>query len=442
MLINIDLHYHSGYSGGVGQIQLRNFLETGPKKGIDVFGTGDCLHSIWLKTLQNQLVETENDSGIFYLGKNKNVKFILQTELIFTCAIGKKRKSAHILFLFPSFSSISRILKLFKKWGVKNTIGRPFVICKDNEDVGDKLNKIVDVDEFIEFIPAHVMTPEGVFGPKNPINYLEEFFGNATDKINIVETGLSADPFILGLIPELDKIGLISNSDAHSTWLNRCGREFTTLEIKNSDFSYSEIIQLFRNKSIIRTCEFNPTESKFFLTGHRAGKAKHGKDYCVYSPGYTKKNKKCPICGKKLTIGVLERALELTKIQGANRKFGFLPLKKQKFIHMVPLIEIIAYHNNIKSVTSKRIIKVYDQIIELIGNECEMWFLENSVIREKLENNISPELIDLIIEIKKGNFSFSPIGFDGTYGKLLVGKKEDFFNVNFCSKKQYQKKLI
>ncbi|MHA1381755.1 MAG: endonuclease Q family protein [Candidatus Helarchaeota archaeon] len=442
MLINVDLHYHSGYSGGVGQIDLSDFLITGPKKGIDIFGTGDCLHILWLKKLQNQLTETTKDSGIFQLKKQRNVKFVLQTELIFTAALNKHRKSVHIIFLFPSFDSINKTIELFQHWGVKNTIGRPFVVCNDTEDVGHKLNEILDINELIEFIPAHIMTPEGIFGPKNPINSLGDFFSSATKKINVVETGLSADPIILGLIPELDKIGFVSNSDAHSTWLNRCGREFTTLDVEDSDCPYSEIIKAFRSKSIIRTCEFNPTEGKFFLSGHRAGKAKHGKDYCVYSPSYTPKDKVCPICGKKLTIGVLERALELTKIQGANRKYGYLPPKKQKFIHMVPLIEILAYFFEIKSIKSKRIVKIYDQIINLLGNECEMWFLENSLIREKLENDIHPSIIDLIIQIKNGNFSFSPVGFDGTYGKLVVGKKEDFFNINYCSKKPIQKKLI
>ena len=442
MLINIDLHYHSGYSGGVGQINLTNFLETGPKKGIDVFGTGDCLHELWLGNLKNQLVETQKDSGIFQLENQKSVKFILQTELIFTCSLKRNRKSAHIVFLFPDFESISNTIRLFELWNVKNTIGRPFVICEDNEEVGNKINEILNINEFIEFIPAHIMTPEGVFGSKNPINYLEDFFGGITDEIHVMETGLSADPVILGLIPELDKFGLISNSDAHSTWLNRCGREFTSLDLNNEKFNYFEIIESFRTNSIIRTCEFNPTEGKFFLSGHRAGKERHNNDYCVYSPKFTPKDKKCPICGKKLTIGVLERALELSKIQGANREYGYLPPKQQKFIHMVPLIEILAYYYQIKTVKSKKIINIYNKIINLLGNECEMWFLDNSILEEKLSKEISTEIIDLIIKIKNGNFSFSPIGFDGTYGKLVVGKKVDFFNVNFCSKKLFQKKLM
>ena len=80
MLVNVDLHYHSGASGGVGNIDLTDFLETGPKKGIDIFGTGDCLHELWLEKLKKELAETYKGSGIFQLESQQNVKFILQTE--------------------------------------------------------------------------------------------------------------------------------------------------------------------------------------------------------------------------------------------------------------------------------------------------------------------------------------------------------------------------
>ena len=220
MNINVDLHYHSGASGGVGKILLDDFYEIGPKKGINVIGTGDSLHEDWLKQLKSQLVEIEKDNGLFYLKRGKDISFMLQTEVIFTCSLGNGRKSVHIILFFPSFDAITKTIKMFEKWEVKNTIGRPFVKCENNEEVGDRLNKFLELDEYNEFVPAHVMTPSGVFGSQNPINFLEEFFGGATEKINCIETGLSADPVILGMIPEFDKIGFISNSDAHSVQLN------------------------------------------------------------------------------------------------------------------------------------------------------------------------------------------------------------------------------
>ncbi|MHA1143955.1 MAG: endonuclease Q family protein [Candidatus Helarchaeota archaeon] len=435
MYLNCDLHYHSGASGGVGVINLKDFIHIAPKKGINLIGTGDCLHPEWNKILQASLREIEADTGLFVHPDDGDIFFLLQTEVIFTCKIRTGRKSVHVLLLFPSFNAIDDSVKLMERWGMKNTIGRPFLKCIDNEDVGDKLLKLLNIDDAIEFIPAHVMTPAGVFGSNNPINYLEEFFGSATEKIHVVETGLSADPLVLGLIPELDDLGFISNSDAHSVALNRLGREFTTIEVNK--LSYWDVLASLRAKKISRTSEFSPTEGKFFLTGHRAGKKGHGKHYCVFSPKFTPKDHVCPICKKKLTVGVLERALELTKVQGANREFGYLPPKSQKYVHMVPLIEILARgHFHVKSVSSKKVTALYYRIVQEMGNECELWFVDDSTIQERLQGIIDEDVIDLILKVKNGYFSFKPLGFDGSYGELVIGEKQDinaFFETNVIS---------
>ncbi len=429
MFLNCDLHSHSGYAGGVGQISLDDLEKTMDKKGIRVFGTGDCLHAEWRAFLKDNLIEKED--GLFSK-KNNNARFLLQTEVIFTAAIGSGRKSVHTVLLFPSFESVDKVCGLLESMDVKNTIGRPFIKCEDSRDVGDKLCKILDVDEGIEAIPAHVMTPQGVYGSNNPVNYMKDFYGCSTERISAVETGLSADPEILSLIPELDNFALVSNSDAHSAALNRLGREFTTFEV--SSISYGAIIDAIRRKKVARTAEFNSTEGRFFLTGHRAGKKGHGDAYCAFSPKFTPKDGKCPICGKGLTVGVLERALQLSDIQGGTRKLGELAPSSKDFVKMVPLVEIIAYSFGVLSVTSGKVVSVYDVITDAFGSEAEMWFAKDSNIESKLLSiGVDQGIIDNIIEIKRGNFCFSPAGFDGTYGKLKVGEKEDIFNVNIVS---------
>ncbi len=437
MKVNADLHCHSGASGGVGNLSLEKIAETMPLKGIDLLGTGDCQHPQWNSMLKEIL--TEISEGVFTSNYSDEVRFILQTELIFTCAIGKGRKSVHTVFLFPSFAVVDEVVKLLEEWEVKNTIGRPFVKCEDNKDVADKLYQMRKIDDLIEIIPAHILTPQGVFGSNNPIDFLSDFFGDAEDLIYAIETGLSADPVIIGLIPEMDKRTLISNSDAHSHHLNRLGREFTTLEIKS--LTYPEIIKAIRSNSVGRTCEFNPAEGRYFLTGHRAGKQGHDKKFCVYSPKHTPKNKLCPICGKKITIGVLERALELTVAQGGDRELGFLPKNSRPFVHMVPLVEILAESLGIKSATAKTVVKEYRRIVQALENECEMWFMDPNKIEARLEGVVDEEIIRNIIEVKQGNFTFEPFGYDGTYGKLKIGEKHDFLDIN-VGPKSPQKKLI
>lgn len=432
MKINADLHCHSGASGGVGNLDIEKIAQTMPLKGIELLGTGDVLHPGWNSTLKQIL--TELSDGIFSPTFESDIKFILQTELIFTCAVETGRKSVHTVFLFPSFEVTEKIIALFEKWEVKNTIGRPFVRCEDKDDVAKKLYQMTKIDDLIEIIPAHVMTPQGVFGSNNPINHLSKFFGDATELIHAVETGLSADPIILGLIPELDKLTLLSNSDAHSHHLARLGREFTSLNVKS--LTYPALIKAIRANNIIHTAEFNPSEGRYFLTGHRAGKQGHDNSYCIYSPKHTPKNKTCPICKKKLTVGVLERTFELNIAQGGNRELGFLPQNSRDFVHMVPLVEIIAKFYEIKSTTSKKVTKEYQKIVMELENECEMWFMEPQSIEQKLDGIIEEGLIQAILEVRKGNFSFQPFGFDGTYGELYIGEKFDYLDVKIVKSPQ------
>ncbi len=114
----VDLHSHSGYAGGVGQISFRNIAQTMHWKGIDVFGTGDCLYPPRTEELKSQL--SESALGLFSL-PDSNKHFLLQTEVIFTTRIPQYSHKivAHHIILFPNFHSISQMGKLMDKWKQK-----------------------------------------------------------------------------------------------------------------------------------------------------------------------------------------------------------------------------------------------------------------------------------------------------------------------------------
>ena len=439
MKINTDLHSHSGHSGGVGQIDIKKYLETLPLKGINVFGTGDCLHPEWNRYLKNSFIINEKTSLLEFNKESQkesetNPSFLLQTEIILTSPLqktSKGRKGVHTLILFPNFESIEKTTQFLEKKGMKNTIGRPFIKCSSNNEVSDTLNHILDIDDTIEIIPAHVMTPQGVYGSINPINNMKDFYGESSERFSAVETGLSADPEILSLIPELDNMTLISNSDAHSHNLNRVGREFSELEMNS--LSYENIINAIRNNNVTLTAEFNPTEGRYFLSGHSDAKSGHSKgEYCIFSPANTPKDHICPICNKKMTIGVLDRAFEIRDAQGGeDRKLGYLTKTRKPYKSLVPLIEIIAASTNTISISSKKVIDIYNTIIFLFGTEINLFTQDKKKVQQILtDNNISQNIITGISEILDNNFSFSPPGFDGTYGKLNLGIKEDFLNIN------------
>ncbi len=429
MEINVDLHSHSGYAGGVGQIALADIALSMKKKGIHIFGTGDCLHPGWNSQLRESLQECE--PGLYSLRDelgNAEARFLLQTEIIITAAtaVTPGRKKVHCVVLFPSFEVCEEATKLLEGWEVRNTIGRPFLKCKDPDDVAAKVAKLLGLDSGVELIPAHVMTPQGVFGSDRPVNRLSDFFGSASERINAVETGLSADPAVLDMIPELDGMALISSSDCHSAASNRLGREFTALEVE--ELSYRGLTGSIRSRKVAWTAEFNPGEGKYFLSGHRAGKQGHGEGYCVFSPDKTPPDGICPVCGKMLTVGVLERAIQVSRAQGGNRK-----LRKEsgrRFIHMVPLSEVVAYSLGIASPNSKRVMELYERIVAAFGTEIEIWKVEPHTVREVLSGAVPGEITDTIIEIKNDNFTFEPLGFDGSYGKLVVGKRAPWFGVS------------
>ena len=460
MKIQGDLHSHSAFAGGArgggkSKIErekkiIKRFHDISlfsPLKGVELLGTGDIQFEWWNTFVKKNFIE---DRGFFEYNLEKNIpkseivpnrheynlpKFVLQSEFIFTSSVKntKYRKKNHILILFPNFNSVDDLIKIFDSWGVKHkNMARPFIKCEGSEDVANKLFQIKDINSYIEIIPAHIMTPEGIYGGRERINFMSDFFGDYTKEINAVETGLSADPNILGLIPELDDIALISNADAHSSNLNRIGREFTTYNLKN--FDYQSLINSIRKNKIIQTTEFNPAEGKYFLTGHRESRGRpnlHLKgQYCIFSPKHVPKNDLCPQCGKELTIGVLQRAYEISNVQGKNRELGDGP--RRKFLTMIPLVEIIAKSLKMKSLTSKRVLIEYRNILEIIKNEVNLWTDIQSL--GLIENSkINPDIVNNIKNVIDGNFKFDPPGYDGVYGNLKFGDKLDVSEINLIS---------
>ncbi len=427
-------------------LSLDKVEETMPRKGIQLVGTGDCHSRTWVKELKARLIEDDDASGTFQLKEDGQIRFILQNEMIFTLKVKDRTKQAHTCFLYPSFQTVEEMTRVLESWDCKalDQVPRPFISCNSSEEVAEKVNRILDLKNGVEIFPAHIMTPSGVFGSDVRINYLEEFYGDAAERIHAIETGLSADPIVLGLIPELDNITFLSNSDAHSAQLHRMGREFTSLEI-NSNLSYEAIIRAIRHNKAVRTTEFSPSEGRYFLTGHRElrwrpkdeeqrkrrkKKRWHEKgEFCFFSPNYVPEDDVCPICGRNLTIGVLQRAFEISRAQGSNRQLGDQG-KPRKFVHMIPLVEALAKSLGIKTVTSKSVENHYNKIIERVGSECELWFLEPSELRTILDGILPPPGIEKILAIREGKFCFEPPGYDGSYGELQIGKTLDILKFN------------
>jgi uncharacterized protein (TIGR00375 family) len=407
MAIAVDLHSHSSYAGGAGHINLASLAQTMRYKGIDVFGIGDCLFPAWQKQYRAELKETADG---LYRFPGTACHFLRQTEIIITATLkGYNHKIiAHHIVFFPDDRAIEKFVAWMQKKGHKNTIARPFIVCRSRQELEDSLYEMQEMDPLVEIIPAHILTPDGILGSKNKLSGWTEFYGSFADNIHAVETGLSADPEMLGQIPDLRGRSFISNSDCHSSALNKVGREFTILD--TDTISYESVINSIRLRKICLTAEFHPTEGRYYLTGHRGNR--HPDQQQVFYVQEPPVNLECPVCGKNMLMGVRDRAMQLSD--------RTIPHITQPFMHLIPLIEVIACCSGVKSVTSKRVLDFYKECMQAFDTEIHLWQSDEKMIHELLDNNLPQKIIKQIIAVQKGKFIFDPPGYDGCYGILKI----------------------
>ena len=228
----------------------------------------------------------------------------------------------------------------------------------------------------------------------------------STVLIYALETGLSSDPPMNWRLSKLDKFALVSNSDSHSFWPWRIGREANVFELEK--LSYREVIDAIRCKDKTRfkfTIETDPAYGKYHWTGHR-------NCHVTLSPQEAiKLGNTCPVCRRKLTKGVEQRVEEL-----ADRPAGYTPEKAIGFVHLLPLSEIIATVLNIDSPSTQRVWSIYNLLIEKFGNEYAVLI---DVSLDVLSRFVDEKIAEAIVRVREGRVKIVP-GYDGVYGRLVV----------------------
>jgi uncharacterized protein (TIGR00375 family) len=345
-------------------------------------------------------------NGLFELKKGeKEVKFILTTELCNIFTQNGKVRRIHNLIFAPSFEVVEAIRSKLGNLGKLSSDGRPIFSFPAKE----LLKMILDISADCLIIPAHAWTPWfSIFGANSGFDSIEECFGELSPHIHAIETGLSSDPEMNWRLSALDGITLLSNSDAHSP--NRLGREANAFDC---DLVYKEIIETIRkkdSKKLLFTIEFFPEEGKYHYDGHRQCGV-------ISSPSQTKASQYlCPNCHKKLTVGVMHRVEEL-----ADRPEGFIPKKAIPFIHLIPLEEVIAEALGVR-VGTKAVEAEYERLVERGGSEFQILL---NATPDELASFVPARTLEGIIRMRQGKVSIIP-GHDGVYGKisLFPEKKE------------------
>lgn len=402
-----DLHIHSRYSRATSaNMNLESLWKWAQLKGITVVGAGDFTHPKWFIEMKEKLEPIGNN--LFKLKDNfktndipdscrSEVYFMLTAEISSIYSKGGRTRKIHNLIFAPDFSVASRMNTFLSRIGNLSSDGRPIL----GLDAKHLLKIVLDTSPDAVLVPAHAWTPHfSVFGAESGFDSLSECFEELTPHIHSIETGLSSDPPMNWRLSTLDRITLISNSDAHSP--AKLGRE---ANIFSTEISYGAMTDAIKNrKGFIGTIEFFPEEGKYHYDGHRSCGVN-------LSPKETiKNNYLCPVCGKKVTIGVMHRVEKL-----ADRPPGF-KLKNAPIYHsLIPLSEIIAetlkVGTNTKTVESQ-----YLKLLRSLGNEFKI--LMESPLSD-IEKAGSSSLSEAISKMRSGKVHISP-GFDGEYGKIKI----------------------
>jgi len=400
-----DFHFHSKYSRATSpRMDLENILKWAKIKGIKVLGTSDFTHPLWLEELKTKLEPAE--PGLF---KMKNVedeiRFILTTEV--SCVYSKwgKVRKIHLIIFAPDFETIEKINTHLSWIGNLKADGRPTL----GLDAKELAKIVMNIDPNCLIICAHAWTPWfSLFGSKSGFDSIEECFEDYSKYIFAIETGLSSNPQMNWRLSALDRVALISCSDAHSP--ENLGREANIFDLE--DLSYSSMIEAIKSKNpekFLSTIEFYPEEGKYHYDGHRV---------CgiSLSPKETKRyGGICPVCGRPLTIGVLYRVEQL-----ADRPEGFKPEGVIPFKSLIPLREIIAEALGVAKETNQ-VIEEYKKLIENFGSEFNV-LLKAS--RPELENATFSEIAGGILKAREEKVFIEP-GYDGVYGKIRIFSKEE-----------------
>lgn len=426
-----DLHIHSRYSRATSRsLSVATLAGWAACKGIGVLGSGDFTHPAWRKELADNLVFDEVSGlyrvrGAFELpdgiarnfAGNSEPLFCLQTEISSIYKRGGKTRKIHNLVFMPDLEAVERLCNRLELVGNLNSDGRP-ILGLDSRDL---LEIVLEASAEAVMIPAHIWTPWfSLFGSRSGFDSLEECYGDLSSHIFALETGLSSDPGMNRLLSTLDSYALVSNSDAHSG--ANLGREANMFA---GQPSYKGIFAALRAQAkrepqegltcrFLGTMEFYPEEGKYHLDGHRTC------NVCLEPEKSRALGNICPVCGKPLTIGVLNRVMEL-----ADR--ASVPVLEQEpdAKMLIPLAEVLSeiYETG---PASKKVRECYSRLLEKLGPEldilCAISVEEISAYWEPLGEAIGRMRAGRVIKDS---------GFDGQFGKIRVFSEDDLRQIRF-----------
>ena len=412
MKLVADLHIHSHYSRATSKrLDFEHLYLWAQIKGVDIVGSGDLSHPGWLQEMRDKLEPAED--GLFKLKDElaaqmdaevppacrAPVRFLLTGEISNIYKRHGKVRKVHNVVFAPSLDAVARFQARLEQIGNIRSDGRP-ILGLDSRDL---LEIVLETDDRCHLIPAHIWTPWfSMLGSKSGFDRVEECFGDLTDHIFALETGLSSDPPMNWRVSNLDRYTLVSNSDAHSP--PKLAREATLFDTERA---YDALFQAMKSgdpSTFKGTIEFFPEEGKYHHDGHRKCGVSWTPKITLAHDGL------CPVCGKPVTVGVLHRVEEL-----ADRPEGGKPARTHPFHSLIPLPEIISELVGV-GVNSKRVQREFFRLLGALGSELR-------ILQELPLDEIAAvggeRLAQGIGRMRRGQVN-AQAGFDGEYGVIRI----------------------
>lgn len=409
MKVIADFHIHSRYSRATSEkMSIQEITRFAKMKGLNLLGTGDFTHPKWLEELKKDLIEIQ-DSNLYKSAKNPEspIYYMITGEVATIFPFEGSVKKIHHVILTPSMETAEQINDRLTPYGNLATDGRPTL----NMTAPQLVEEIMQVSNENIVIPAHAWTPWfSLFGAFSGFNRMEDCYQDTTKHIYALETGLSSDPPMNWRLSSLDKYALVSNSDSHSHWPWRIGREANVFELEQ--VTYQNMVDAIRKKDPEHfkfTIETDPAYGKYHWTGHRNCKVSLSPQEAI------KFGNRCPVCRRNLTKGVEQRVEEL-----ADRPVGFKPANAIGYMHLLPLSEIIATVLSVAYPSVQKVWDVYNTLVARFGDEYSVLI---GASLDEMSKIVEPRIAEAIVRVREEKIKVSP-GYDGVYGQLVLFEEQ------------------
>ncbi len=385
--VDCDFHIHGKYSAATSDKMVLDVIsKQALLKGLDVVGTGDALHEKWLADIKSM----KTAEGTYELN---GCNFIITAEV-------EDNRRVHHLIFFPETSSVEHLRESFLKHSVDlDRDGRPHVRLS-----GAEIAELCGECEAI-IGPSHAFVPwTSVY---KEYDSLKECYGD--NAISYLELGLSADTSLADLIGELQDITFLTNSDAHSPWPHRLGREFNRLSVESVNYDEIKMAILRQGgRRILMNVGLDPRLGKY----HRTACIKCYTHYNQVEVAGSRRG--CPNCGGTIKKGVCGRIEELATFDESTS-----PEHRPRYLRIAPLAELLCEALGVKSVFSNKIQDAWNDLVKRFGSEISI--LVDVPIADLLEVN---ENIGNVISLYRDD-RFSIIeGGGGRYGRIVFDEDE------------------